>query len=108
MEATTEQYKVLNDVVKDVYTNPKAKELIKSIEFLLWFEYENKSLRTCKEAVEALKIYYSKLGLNELLMLWYDNYNSMMIIKRSEPDNRCSFLVRNKVLALSTLINKLL
>ncbi|OLY92274.1 hypothetical protein SAMN05444008_11538 [Cnuella takakiae] len=57
------------------------------------------------DLMEKLRNYYSGLDGYELLLLFNDNRNSLMIGKGTTlKDNDCSFLVRSKMVALAQLI----
>lgn len=62
-----------------------------------------------KDLIDELKNYYSGADFRTAVFLWHDNYNSLMIMsKRQQEENYCSYLVRHKVIALGLILSELL
>jgi peptidase E len=57
--------------------------------------------------IRELKKYYDGLQLKDLITIWHDNYNSLMIMRgQVKHHNATSFLVTNKILAIAAIINE--
>ena len=99
--------KVLTDLVEQSFTNEDCRKVIRSATAVLDVSESYNTGRLDRTIVEEVKKYYAGIDLPDLLLLWHDNYNTLMFSNgMQKPDNETHFLVRHKVVALGIIINE--
>ena len=94
----------LLEQIKENLSKPEAVKAMRSGELVLKLLQNNDRVNT--ELVNELKKYYSGLTADQLTMLWNENYHSIVIGNGNREDNEVSYLVRCKMIAISTVLNE--
>jgi len=92
--------------VEDTFTKASAMRLITCTNEIIRHCEQNSTGRIDPAMISTLKQYYSGVPLEQLVLLWQDNYNTMMLPCPGEPETGKSSLVRNKVMAIGSLITE--
>lgn len=99
----------LIETAQKTFTDAEIIQLIKTSQIIFDRSTEpSASQDISQELVKELQQYYARNDYKTLLMLWHDNYNSLMIMsKQTESENCCSYLVRHKINALGILLSEI-
>lgn len=97
----------LIDLVEDTFRKPEMMKVVKAADVVIKLEEVQPTGRLHDALIRDLKKRYEFLDLNTLLLLWHENYHTMKIMKGTgSKDNEASYLVRNKVIAIGSIINE--